>query len=90
MDENDPTRLPDEQIQAIRDALFRGNKIQAIKDYREATGLGLAESKAFIDALERRLRQEEPAQFAAATKKAGCVGVIVLAVLATTSARWWL
>lgn len=90
MEENDPARLPDEKIEAIRDSLFRGNKIQAIKHYREATGLGLAESKAFIDALELRLRQDEPDQFAAAAKKAGCVGVIAFVGFSTALARWWL
>lgn len=33
-----------------------GNKMQAIKLYRETTGLGLKESKDAIDALERQLR----------------------------------
>jgi ribosomal protein L7/L12 len=90
VEDNDPLRLPEDKVEAIREALFRGNKIQAIKHYREATRLGLAESKAFIDALELRLRQEEPDQFAAAAKKAGCVGVIAFAALLTTAIRWWL
>ena len=90
MEAKDPSQLPDEQIEAVRDALFRGNKIQAIKHYREATGLGLAESKAFIDALELRLRQEEPDQFAAAANKAGCAGVLAISVLLMTAIRWWL
>ena len=90
MEENDPSQLPDEKIEAIRDALFRGNKIQAIKHYREATCLGLAESKAFIDALELRLKQQEPEQFAAAAKKAGCIGVIGIVGATTALARWWL
>ena len=34
----------------IQDALRRGNKIEAIKIYREMTGVGLAEAK---DAIER-------------------------------------
>jgi ribosomal protein L7/L12 len=33
----------------IQDALRRGNKIEAIKLYREMTGVGLAEAKAVID-----------------------------------------
>ncbi|OAI54986.1 hypothetical protein AYO47_09725 [Planctomyces sp. SCGC AG-212-M04] len=90
MDENDPLKLPEEKVEAIREALFRGNKIQAIKHYREATGLGLAESKAFIEAVESRLRQEEPDQFAAAAKKAGCVGVFGIVGVTTALARWWL
>ena len=38
--------------QAIQDALMRGNKIQAIKLYREQYGVGLKEAKDAIDAME--------------------------------------
>jgi Ribosomal protein L7/L12 C-terminal domain len=34
------------------DALRHGNKIEAIKIVRQATGLGLAEAKALVDAYE--------------------------------------
>jgi ribosomal protein L7/L12 len=45
------TSEPTEQLQAeIRRHLAVGNKIEAIKHYREATGVGLAEAK---DAVER-------------------------------------
>jgi Ribosomal protein L7/L12 C-terminal domain len=37
----------------IQDALRRGNKIEAIKIYRELTGVGLAEAKDAIDKAER-------------------------------------
>ena len=33
-----------------------GRKIEAIKRYREATGLGLKEAKEAVEAFERRLR----------------------------------
>ena len=36
----------------IQDALRRGNKIEAIKIYRELTGVGLAEAKQVIDRAE--------------------------------------
>ena len=36
----------------IQDALRRGNKIEAIKIYREMTGVGLAEAKQAIDRAE--------------------------------------
>ena len=36
----------------IQDALRRGNKIEAIKFYRELTGVGLAEAKDAIDRAE--------------------------------------
>jgi ribosomal protein L7/L12 len=35
--------------------LRKGNKIEAIKVYREATGLGLKEAKDAVEALERQL-----------------------------------
>lgn len=47
---SDPTLSP--QIQA---ALRRGNKIEAIKIYRELTGVGLAEAKQAVENLESRL-----------------------------------
>lgn len=37
----------------LRDLLAAGQKIEAIKRYREATGVGLAEAKEAVEALER-------------------------------------
>lgn len=48
-------RVTPEQSAAVRAALARGAKIEAIKLYREATGLGLAESKDAVEELERTL-----------------------------------
>ena len=44
---SDPALAPQ-----IQDALRRGNKIEAIKIYRELTGVGLAEAKQAIDRAE--------------------------------------
>ena len=38
----------------VLDALRRGNKIEAIKEYRAATGVGLAEAKEFVEEVQRR------------------------------------
>ncbi|HEX6035201.1 MAG TPA: ribosomal protein L7/L12 [Anaerolineales bacterium] len=51
----DPNSEPSLSPQ-IQDALRRGNKIEAIKIYRELTGVGLAEAKAVIDRAERSIR----------------------------------
>lgn len=40
----------------VREALRRGNKIEAIKIYREMTGVGLAEAKDVIDKAERFIK----------------------------------
>ena len=52
MDPNtDPVLSPQ-----IQDALRRGNKIEAIKIYRELTGAGLAEAKTVIDRAEQFIK----------------------------------
>ena len=85
--------LTDAQLNAIADALRAGNKIQAVKLYRQATGLGLKESKDEIEAIQDRLREKFPDQFPAKGqgKGGGCLGLIVV-VLATggTGMGWWL
>jgi ribosomal protein L7/L12 len=46
-----PAATPDWQHQ-VRAALQQGNKIEAIKLYREATGVGLKEAKEAVEALQ--------------------------------------
>ncbi len=48
--ESDPVHSPQ-----IEEALRRGNKIEAIKIYRELTGVGLAEAKQAVEEIETRL-----------------------------------
>ena len=40
----------------VQEALRRGNKIEAIKVYRELTGVGLAEAKQAIDRAEQFIK----------------------------------
>jgi hypothetical protein len=47
--------VPDEALQAIREALRQSDKIQAIKLYREVHPVGLAEAKEAVEALEPKL-----------------------------------
>jgi len=78
-------QLNDQQRQAIEAAIFAGNKIEAIKLYREATGVGLAEAKEAVEALETSLRQKSPEKFTASRKK-GCAGVVAVLGLALGAA----
>ena len=57
----------------ILSLLKQGQKIRAIKLYREKTGVGLKESKDFIDALAAD-------QHIVAASKSGCLGVVLLLV----------
>ena len=48
---SDPVMSPQ-----IQEAIRRGNKIEAIKIYRELTGVGLAEAKEAVEKAERFIR----------------------------------
>ena len=66
---------------AVESAIFAGQKIEAVKLYREAVaGTGLAEAKAAVEAIETELRRVNPEKFLAATGKAGCMGMILIVV----------
>jgi len=78
--------LPDDEIDTIREMLFHGQKIQAIKIYREATGLGLAESKEFIEALEAELRRRSPERFSPPEGRDSCS--LIVAAIVTPIATW--
>ena len=86
--------LTDAQLNAISDALRAGNKIEAIKLHRKATGLGLKEAKDEVEAIEAGLRGKFPDQFPAKAQGKGCLGAVVV-LLATgacgaTALGWWL
>ena len=71
--------LTPEQRQAFADALYGGRKIEAIKQLREMSGLGLKESKDIIDKLEAELRVTHPERFKTGKRKSpGCVLLVVL------------
>jgi ribosomal protein L7/L12 len=69
----------DPQHERICETLFEGRKIEAIKLYRELAGVGLKDAKEFIDALEARLKREQPDRFKKpAASAGGCTGMLVL------------
>ena len=58
----DPARLAEldarlRRRDAVESALHRGNRIQAIKIYRDDTGAALGEAKAAVEALEEQLQR---------------------------------
>jgi Ribosomal protein L7/L12 C-terminal domain len=70
--------IDQELIQAVTAALERGQKIQAIKVYKEATGKGLKDSKDFVEALIPKLVEQDPQRFARLTKSGGGCGNVIL------------
>lgn len=72
---------PQETSKRVREEMFAGNKIQAIKLYREQTGVGLKEAKDAVEKLEAELRASSPELFAKPPASGGC-GLTVLCALA--------
>ena len=52
--------LSEDHVRQITECLLAGQKIQAIKLYREATGEGLKEAKEFIESLTATLLERHP------------------------------
>jgi ribosomal protein L7/L12 len=52
----------------VVNALRRGQKIEAIKHYRENTGAGLADAKQFVEEVQRRMAEIEATQRSSDTK----------------------
>ncbi len=74
--------LPEEKRQAIRNAIFEGRAIEAIKLVRESAGCGLKEAKDFVDSYSAELRQKEPEKFrVASTGRKGCAGLVLCGLL---------
>jgi len=74
------------QEKQLRDALFAGQKIEAIKIYREAGGGGLKDAKEKVKTIEIELRKTNPDAFKHSGNKAGCLGMLVICVLFAASA----
>ena len=70
------------QRESIEAAIFSGQKIEAIKLYRESiSGTGLADAKGAVEAMEATLRAEQPGKFPAPARKSGCIGVFAVVCL---------
>jgi len=80
---------PLHQTAAISEALFAGNKIQAIKLYREQSKAGLAEAKHAVEEIEKQLRLSAPGLFSKPASK-GCLVLVVAFVLAGATFWKWL
>jgi ribosomal protein L7/L12 len=80
---------PEEKARRIREALFRGNKIEAIKLYRAEAGVDLATAKGAVEKLEAELRASSPEAFQSATAAGGKGCFSVLIASASAGALLW-
>src|SRR5260370_39249837 len=55
--------ISDGDLNEIREEIFAGRTISAIKLYRQFTGSGLKEAKDAVEEMERKLRVESPGRF---------------------------
>ena len=78
--------LNDETRDQIMSAIKARRKIEAIKIYREATGVGLKDSKEFIEELTDQLVKQDPDSFQPAG--VGCSTAVLLFGLISVGAVW--
>ena len=69
--------LTSEQLTAISNAIYSGNKIEAIKLYRTATGKYLKDSKDAVEKLAAELEARNPAMFARQRGRSGSLATLV-------------
>jgi hypothetical protein len=88
----DPSPSPD-KMSEVRSLMKAGNKIAAIKVYREITGVGLAEAKQAVESMQLNPSDANtpapPGLPTNAPQKAGCTGMIALFAGLVWAASWW-
>ncbi len=83
-------KLPGSESDSITAAIFAGEKIQAIRLYRELhPGTGLAEAKETVEKLAEQLYAKHPGRFTRPPQKAGCAAVFLFGILLPMLA-WYL
>jgi hypothetical protein len=69
--------LTPEHLTAVSNAVYAGNKIEAIKLYRTATGKDLRDSKEAVEKLAMELEARNPAMFAKQRRQRGSLATPV-------------
>lgn len=80
-------------LTAISNAIYSGNKIEAIKLYRTATGKDLKDSKDAVEKLAADLKARNPARFVRQQRQGGSLAMLVFwatiaAVVVYFVVRW--
>ena len=82
--------IPEDKLTEIKEAIFKGHKIQAIKLYREATNAGLAEAKNGVEKLETELRAAAPERYSTQASGRGCLTAVVTLCAIVIAALLWM
>jgi hypothetical protein len=78
--------IPEEILEEIKNSLFRGDKIGAIKQYRLHQGTDLRDSKIAVEKIEEELRSSDPGRFTKPQGK-GCASLL-LAMCVIVAVIW--
>jgi len=76
MNRQEQKQYLDEVPQHIQDLIYQGQKIQAIKEVREASGLGLSDAKTRIEQITAEMQENFPQSFIKPEAK-GCLSILV-------------
>jgi ribosomal protein L7/L12 len=86
--------LSPEQTRSILEAIYTGNKIEAIKKYRIATGVDLKDSKTAVEKLSEKLMEQAPERFAKPHRHGDSLATLVfwggVAALVVYAALKWI
>ena len=75
------------RLEAAR-LLNSGGKIRAMKFVREKKGLGLAQAKAYVEALASGANPDDAARAVAGTS-GGCTPIVAFVLIAIAALVWW-
>jgi Ribosomal protein L7/L12 C-terminal domain len=80
-----------DRMNEVRSLLKAGNKIAAIKVYREITGVGLAEAKQAVEAMPLDPNAPSAGNLPTnAPQRSGCSGMIAVIAGAAAIVGWWI
>lgn len=73
----------------VQNQLYDGHKIAAIRMVREEQGMELTQAKAYVEELERKLREAYPEAMPEPKKTTGCASLIAIPLLVLTAWGLW-
>ncbi|MCA9156911.1 MAG: hypothetical protein KDA72_01210 [Planctomycetales bacterium] len=75
------------ELEGITELIYAGQKLEAVKRYRDQRSISLVDAKQFVEQLTDELKQKYPDRFSArsTTGCAGLIALIAIALVATTA-----
>lgn len=80
--------LPSALLETIKGHLVKGQKIEAIKVYREHAHCDLKTAKEAVEAIHAKLKAVEPELYGSSSS--GCFGLILLLITAGLGGSLWI